>query len=219
MKKYLEIIKKCNLFSGIEEQNLLAMLECLGARVCEYRKNSVIVAEGTAVKNLGIVLSGAVGISRVDYYGNRSIVATIEPSQLFGESFACAEVEAVPIDVVAEKDSEIMFIDCNRVTHSCCNACEFHFRIIYNLLKIVAEKNLMFNQKIEITSKRTTREKLMTYLSLMAKKNGSNSFHIPYDRQSLADFLEVERSGLSAEISKLRNEGIIESKRNYFKIL
>ena len=219
MKKYLEILKKCDLFKGIEEQNLLAMLDCLGARVSNYEKNSVIIAEGTPVKQLGIVLSGAVGISRVDYYGNRSIVGTIEHSELFGESFACAQVEAVSVDVIAEKNCEIMFIDCKRLTHSCCNACEFHSRIILNLLKIVAEKNLKFNQKIEITSKRTTREKLLTYLSIMAKKTGSNSFNIPFDRQSLADFLEVERSGLSAEISKLRREGIIESERNYFKIL
>ena len=165
------------------------------------------------------MLSGSVSITKLDYFGNKSIISVIEPSDLFGESFACAETKAVSVSVVAQNDSEIMLIDCKRIIHSCSNSCEFHSRIIYNLLKILAEKNLMFNQKIEITSKRTTREKLMTFLSFQAAKNSSNSFYIPFDRQSLADYLEVDRSGLSCEIGKLRKEGIIESKRNYFKIL
>lgn len=219
MKEYFGILKKCNLFYGIDANNLCAMLDCLGAKVCSYKKNQVIIAEGTPAKYFGIVLSGSVGITKLDYFGNKSIISIIEPSQLFGESFACAEVEAVSVNAIAQYDSEIMLIDCKKITNSCNNACEFHSILIYNLLKILAEKNLMFNQKIEITSKRTTREKLMTYLSMQAKKNSSDSFYIPFDRQSLADFLEVERSGLSAEISKLRSEGIIESKRNYFKIL
>lgn len=219
MKKYLEILKKCPLFDGIDEENLISVLDCLNARVCSYEKNRVILAEGSIAKYFGIVLSGAVEIIKLDYFGNKSIISTVEPSQLFGESFACAELKSVPNNAVAAKDTKVMFIDCKRLTKSCGNACEFHSRIIFNLLKIVARKNLMFNQKIEITSKRTTREKLMTYLSFQAKKSQSNSFYIPYDRQSLADFLEVERSGLSAEISKLKNEGVIENRKNYFKIL
>ena len=207
------------MFDGIDECNLNALLNCLNAKVLSFMKNQVIIEEGTPAKYFGIVLSGSVSITKLDYFGNKSIISVIEPSDLFGESFACAETKAVSVSVVAQNDSEIMLIDCKRIIHSCSNSCEFHSRIIYNLLKILAEKNLMFNQKIEITSKRTTREKLMTFLSFQAAKNSSNSFYIPFDRQSLADYLEVDRSGLSCEIGKLRKEGIIESKRNYFKIL
>ena len=219
MKEYFGILKKCVLFFGIDESNLCNLLDCLNAKVLSFMKNQVIIEEGTPAKYFGIVLSGSVSITKLDYFGNKSIISVIEPSDLFGESFACAETKAVSVSVVAQNDSEIMLIDCKRIIHSCSNSCEFHSRIIYNLLKILAEKNLMFNQKIEITSKRTTREKLMTFLSFQAAKNSSNSFYIPFDRQSLADYLEVDRSGLSCEIGKLRKEGIIESKRNYFKIL
>ena len=219
MIEYFSILKKCVLFDGIDECNLNALLNCLNAKVLSFMKNQVIIEEGTPAKYFGIVLSGSVSITKLDYFGNKSIISVIEPSDLFGESFACAETKAVSVSVVAQNDSEIMLIDCKRIIHSCSNSCEFHSRIIYNLLKILAEKNLMFNQKIEITSKRTTREKLMTFLSFQAAKNSSNSFYIPFDRQSLADYLEVDRSGLSCEIGKLRKEGIIESKRNYFKIL
>lgn len=219
MKKYLQVLKRCTLFEKIEEDNLMAMLGCLGAKVGRYIKNDTIVAEGDSAKYIGIVLNGEVQIVQVDFYGNRSILTHGEPSQLFGESFACAGVETMPVGVVASKDSEVMLIDCHRITSPCCNACQFHNQVIMNLMKVVAAKNIAFHQKIEITSKRTTREKLMTYLFLQAKKNESNSFDIPYDRQELADFLEVERSGLSAEIGKLRKEGVLENKKNHFKLL
>lgn len=218
MKKYFEILRKCALFEKVEDENLIAILGCIRAKVIQYRKNETIIAEGTPAKQIGIVLTGEVQIVRNDYYGNRSIVTNVEPAQIFGESFACAGVEEMPVDVVATTDTDVMLIDCQRITNSCCNACSFHSQIIFNLMKVVAIKNLIFHQKIEITSKRTTREKLMTYLLSQAKKNNSKSFYIPYDRQALADYLEVDRSGLSAEISKMRKEGIIENKKDYFKL-
>ena len=122
-------------------------------------------------------------------------------------------------DVIASENTEVMFIDCDRITRSCTNSCEFHRQIIYNLMRVVARKNLMFHQKIEITSKRTTREKLLAFLMIQAKKHQSRSFEIAYDRQELADYLQVERSGLSAEISKLRKEGIIDNRKNHFVLL
>ena len=219
MKKYFEILRKCSLFDNIADENLIAMLGCLGATVKSFHKKEMIIAEGEPAIYIGILLTGVAQIEQTDYYGNRSIVAGLQPSELFGESFACAGVKTMPVDVVANEDTEIMFIDCLRITQSCSNACEFHRQMIYNLMKVVATKNLVFHQKIAITSKRSTREKLMAYLLLQAKKNDSNSFEIPYDRQGLADYLEVERSGLSVEISKLRKEGMIECQRNHFKLL
>ena len=110
-------------------------------------------------------------------------------------------------------------MDCRRLTTSCTNACVFHSRMVHNLLRMVATKNLVFDQKIQITSQRTTREKLMAYLLNQAKLQGSSSFTIPYNRQELADYLEVDRSGLSAEISKLRKERVLESEKNRFVLL
>lgn len=219
MEKYHSVIAMCPLFNEIEDDNLYAMLDCLNADVKKYSKDQTVFCEGDDAKYLGIVLTGEVQIVRIDMLGNRTILATINPSQLFGEAFACAGLTAIPVSVVASRECEIMLIDAERITRSCTNACSFHSKLIFNLLKVVANKNILFHEKIEVTSKRTTHEKLMTYLLLQAKKAGSCTFSIPYDRQELADYLEVERSGLSSEISKMRKNGIIESRRNLFKLL
>ena len=195
------------------------MLTCLNAKVIHFNKGETKIEEGSSARDVGIVLSGSVQIIKIDFYGNRSIISKIESAQLFGESFACADIVSVPISVIASENSEIMLIDCKRITKTCCNACEFHNQIIINLLQIMAMKNIFFNQKAEITSKRTTREKLLAYLEQQAKINNSNSFSIPFDRQELADYLEVDRSGLSAEISKLRKEGLLECKKSNFRLI
>ena len=219
MRNYISVLKRCGLFKDIEEENLIAMLGCLDAKMINVRKNEVIFAEGETARYIGIILSGAVQMVQDDFYGNRTIVTQMEEYGLLDESFACAGIDSLPVSFIAVKDCEIMLIDCGRITNTCCNACAFHKQIIFNLLQLVAKKNLDFHQKIEITSKRTTREKIMAYLLSVAKQTGSNSFFIPYDRQGLADYLGVERSAMSAELSKLRKENIIECQKNRFTIL
>lgn len=219
MEKYFNIMKKCSLFDGIEEKDLQGILVCLGARIVAYEKGETIVTEGDAAKYIGIVLSGSVQGTQVDYLGNRNIVANMEIAELFGESFACAGSETVPMDVIAREKTEIMLIDCVRIINTCNNACEFHRQMIYNLMKIVATKNIVFHRKLEILSKRTTREKLMTYLMMEAKKNKCAGFEIPYNRQELADYLGVERSGLSSEIGKMCKDGVIRNRKKWFEIL
>lgn len=219
MQKYNAVISSCPLFDGIGLEDLTAMMGCIGGHKISAGKGKTIFQEGDPATHIGIVLSGAVRLVREDYNGNRSIVAHIGPGELFGESYACADIASLPVSITADEDCVLLLMDCRRSTTTCSSACAFHNRIIFNLLKLVAEKNLVFDQKIQITSKRTTREKLMTYLMHEAKQRGSNRFAIPYDRQELADYLEVERSGLSSEISKLRREGILESEKNRFTIL
>ena len=219
MQKFFPVLRQCQLFSGIAENDLLAMLRCLNVTVQQYRKGQTLIAEGEKPEKFGIVLSGAVQLWRIDYSGNRSIMASVAPSQIFGESFGCAEADAIPIQVVASEPCEIMLIDGSRILHACGNGCDFHHQVIFNLLKMTARKNLVFHQKLEITSRRSTREKLLTYLNQQAKQHRSRTFTIPFDRQELADFLEVDRSGLSAEISKLRKEGVLESERSTFRLL
>ena len=219
MKKFHPVLETCPLFSGIQMDELQGLMGCLGGRLRKVEKGICILREGDPARDVGIVLSGAVQLVREDYYGNRSIVAYIGPGGLFAESYACAGVSALPVSVVADVDSEVLLIDCQRITVSCSNACAFHSRIIFNMLQLVAKSNLVYDQKIQITSQRTTREKLMTYLLNQAKLQNSNRFTIPYDRQELADYLEVDRSGLSAEISKLRKQGVLESEKNHFVLL
>jgi len=216
MKDFYPVLERCALFEGIRMVDLQAMLGCIGGRVQEAAKGQYVFREGDPAIYVGMVLSGSVQLVREDYYGNRSIVAHIGPGQLFGETYACANVAALPVNVMADVESRVLLMDCRRITTTCSSACAFHNRIIFNLLRLVATKNLVFDQKIQITSQRTTREKLMAYLLNQAKLQGSSSFTIPYDRQGLADYLEVDRSGLSAEISKLRKEGVLESEKNRF---
>ena len=219
MKKFLEILKKCPLFDKIAEEDLLRMLECLGARTESFDKKYTIFAEGTPAKYIGIVLSGTAQIIQIDYNGNRSILSVVRAGDVFAEAFACSETAYLPVSVIADDPCEIMMIDCAHILHTCSNNCGFHQQLIYNLMKDLATKSRVFHRKIEIISKRTTREKLLTYLSFLSKESGSREVTVPFDRQELADYLEVDRSGLSAEISKMKNEGIIENKKNQFLLL
>ncbi len=219
MKKYFDVLRRCSLFNGITDEDLLPMLRCLDAKVETFDKKYTIFAEGSAARHIGIVLSGSVQMSQVDFYGNRTILSEVGVAELFGEAFACAEVPSIPISVTGCGPCEILLLSCRRILHACSNACGFHQQLIFNLMKTLAMKNIFFYQKIEITSRRSTREKLLTYLALEAKKKNSSAFIIPFNRQELADYLEVDRSGLSAEISKLRKEGILESRKNFFKLL
>lgn len=219
MKKYLEKLRKCPIFFGIDESVMEKMLVCLGARVKSFEKRESIISEGTDARYVGIILCGRAKVMQVDWMGNRSIVSEVRECESFGESFAYAVSEEIPVSIIADERCEVMFIDSLRMIQPCCNACDFHKTLILNLMRSLANQNVMFHRRMEITSKRSTREKLLTYLSLVARERKSLSFEIPYDRQELADFLEVERSGLSAEISKLRREGVLISERNHFELL
>ena len=218
MRKYLEKIKNSPLFTGIEDESLLRMLGCLGARVVEFDKKYTIFAEGSPAEYIGVILSGSAQMIQIDYYGNRIILENISESEIFAEAFACASVTSLPVSVIANEPCIVMLIDCSHILHTCKNACSFHHQLIYNLMSDLAKKTIMIHQRVDITSKRTTREKLMTYLMYYAKEKNSNIFEIPFDRQELADYLEVDRSGLSAEISKLRKEGVLENRKNHFKL-
>ena len=219
MIKHLDVLRTSPLFALIQRENLSSMLPCLGAKELFFKKGETIFSEGEKASHLGLVCSGEVQTERVDFDGNRTIVSRAAEGDLFGEEFACAEIERLPVSVIAAKEATVLLLDCRHITHTCCNACQFHQQMIFNLLKITAQKSILLHQRAEVISHRTTRDKLMAYLTQQAKKEGTRSFSVPFDRQALADYLEVERSGLSAEISKLRREGILKSTKNHFELL
>ena len=219
MENFIDSLHNCRLFSSIDTTHISAMLGCLGAERKSVKKGISIFSCGDKADKFGIVLSGKVQIVRFDYYGNRSIVTEIVPSHLFGEVYACSGASVIPVDIVAEEDCEVLLINAGRIINTCTSACEFHHRVIFNLLKIVADRSLVLGQKINIVSRRTTREKLLAYLDTVAKQTGKSTFTIPYNRQALADYLDVDRSGLSAEISKLCRENLIKCSRSEFTLL
>ncbi len=214
-----KILTQIPLFEGLSEDEITGIMPCLGATVHEYNKNQIIFLEGDKANKFGIVLDGSVQLIKEDYSGNRSMIGIIGKLHLFAEAYACSEEEFYPVSAVAEVNSVIMIIEVSRINSSCINSCNIHRLLFRNLMRIIANKNIMLSRKIEYMSKRTTKEKLMAYLVSESERAGSKSFTIPYDRQALADYLGVERSAMSAEISKLRDEGVIEANKSNFKLL
>jgi CRP-like cAMP-binding protein len=223
MNPIFPILQTCPLFSGIEEDDLQGLLACLSAVQKRFEKNGFVFAAGEKADLIGIVLSGAVHILREDFWGNREILTRVEPSGLFAEAFACAGVvsstpERLPVSVMAAEESEILLVDCKRILMFCPSACAFHAVLIRNLTRVLAEKNVILTQKLEHVTQRTTRKKLLSYLSEQAKRAGGSVFDIPFSRQELADYLSVDRSAMSAELSKMRDENLLRWHRNHFEL-
>ena len=219
MHKYNPVLQKCQLFAGITETELKVLLDCLNTRQKRYKKNNLIITAGEKTDSVGIVLSGAVHIIREDYWGKRQIMARIESGKVFGESFAGTVIEPIPVTVVAADETEILFINCKRIISLCSSACAFHARLINNLSLLLAEKNVALLQKMEHITQATTREKLLSYLCEQARLAGKKSFQIPFNREELADYLSVERSAMSAELSRMQKDGLIRYRKNWFELL
>lgn len=219
MEEYFDVLSQCPLFAGISQEELKSMLSCLDGRIIQTPKGSPVFLEGEPATFVGVVLSGKVQILRTDFYGNRSVLMVVSPGGLFGEAFACAGAETLPVSAMALENAGVLLLDCKRVLTSCPNACPFHKKLVQNLLRGIAQKNLILTQKIRCMSQKTTQEKLMEFLLEQAKQHGRAEFVIPYDRQALADYLGVERSAMSAEISKLKKAGRIDFSGSRFRVL
>lgn len=220
MKNFFdEILNSVPLFNRLDKQEISSILTCLNPKKKSYKKDEYILLAGDNITDIGIILSGKVHIIKEDYLGNRHILTTLTDGDLFAEVFVCAHINTLPVTIYAVSDSEILFIDYQRIINTCSSACNFHSLLIENMLSIISMKNVMLNQKIEYLTKRTTREKLLAYLYHQAELVGSNKFTIPLNRQELADFLCVDRSAMSNELSKLRDEGYISYNKNLFELL
>ena len=216
MEQILVPAAKSPLFAGVEEKDVAAMMKCLGAYTRVYEKGELIFGVGDPVAEIGLVLSGKVYLTKADYDGNTNLLGEVGPSLLFCEELACLEEVVSDVDVIAAQRAEVLFLDIARVTKQCSTACLFHQRLIRNLLTVIAAKNHALNAKMEHMSKRTTKEKLLSYLTNVGGE-AKGWFTIPFNRQQLADYLSVERSAMSWELCKLRDEGILEFERNRFR--
>ncbi len=216
MQEYLSVIRRSILFRGIQEEEILAMLKCLQAHVRSYEKKDFLHRNGDCLSEMGLVLAGTIHLVKEDYWGKRTILARIPQGQIFGEVFACMGQQPLNMSIIAVEPVKVLYLDIQRVTHSCTSACDFHVRLIRNLLQALAGHALFLNQKMEYISQRTTREKLMAYLSDQALRAGSPEFQIPFNRQELADYLGIERSAMSKELSKMKQDGLIDFQKNNF---
>lgn len=216
---YGTVLQKNPLFHEIPQAELPCVLEKLNAHIRQYKKEETIRHFGDPVNFIGIVLEGDIHILQDDYYGNRSITASVSAGALFAEAFACAGITELPATIVAATDCRILTVSSHALLQATDETWAYHTILIRNLLGIVARKNMYLNRKLKYTSHKTTAEKLLAYLNDQAKEKGTNAFYIPFNRQQLADYLGVERSAMSAEISKLASLGLIETRRSYFKLL
>ena len=219
MKKYIPILKRTNLFSGVGEEDIASLLSCLGARKKEYKKGEYILREGEHISDIFILVEGKIHIQKDDYWGNRSILSVISVGEMFGEGYAAPESGALLNDVVAVEDSSVIFFDVKRTLTTCSSACRFHNMIVQNMFFAISDKNRKLVQKLGHMSGRTTRAKLISYLSEEAKRQGSSTFTVPFNRQQLADYLCVDRSAMSNELCKMRDEGMIKFEKSRFELL
>ena len=217
--KYYRVLQNCQLFAGIDESSLNYLLDCLSARQRHFGKNSFIYLTGDRIDSVGVVLEGAVHVLREDFWGKREIVTRIEQGAMFGEAFACASVEKIPVSVQAVEESDVLFLNCSRIISYCSSACAYHTTLVKNLTLLLAGRNLALVQKLEHITQTTTRGKLLSYLSKEAQLAGRNTFSIPFNREELADYLSVERSAMSAELSKMQDDGFIRYHKNNFELL
>lgn len=216
MKKYISILKRTQMFSGVSDDEISSMLGCLNARLYLYQKGEYVLREGEHINDIIVLVEGALHIQKDDYWGNRSILGRITVGEIFGEAYVAPESGALLNDVVAIEDSAVIFFDVKHIITTCSSACRFHATVVQNMFFTISEKNRKLVQKLGHLSKRSTRAKLISYLSEEAKRQNSASFVIPFNRQQLADFLSVDRSAMSNELCKMRDEGLLAFDKNRF---
>ena len=207
------------LFRGIDRPQLLDLLACLGTSGRSYQKGEFIFHQGERTGRFGLVVSGLVHMVQEEIWGNRTIVGLARAGEIFAESYACLPAEPMGVSVLAAADTEILFMDADRAASPCGRTCAAHGVLSHNLLAILAGKNLSLTRKMGHMARRSTREKLLSYLSAQAVAAGGPEFDIPLNRQQLADYLAVDRSAMSAVLGELRDSGILAFRRNHFRLL
>lgn len=214
----INAIKNSIIFKDIDEKDILPMLGCLSPTKKSYKKGSYILNQGEYIDFVCLIISGSVRIENIDIWGNRKIMSELTKSDIFAESYACVTNEPLMVDAIASSDCVILTMNMNKVMTTCPSSCNFHNKLIKNMLSVFAMKNIAFTRKIEHITQKNTREKVLSYLNYMSSKFGSTSFEIPFNRQQLADYLSVERSALSSELSKMQADGLISYKKNKFTL-
>lgn len=214
-----DILLQMNLFEGILSQELGAILKCLNAQKSHYKKGEFITVCGGEINSFGVILSGSVQVLKDDVTGRQTILSAFGSGETFAEVLVCSGIKKSPVTVLAVTEADVLFLNYAQVVRTCTNACVFHTKLIQNMLKVLAQKNLVMNSKISYLTIKGMRQKLATYLLSQYKVKGEMVFEIPFTRSELADFLNVDRSAMSRELCRMRNEGMIEFQKNGFKLL
>ena len=215
MKEYINILSEAQLFSQMTEKEILIAVDCIGAKIKRYKNGEQILRVGDTIRSLGMIAEGNAVISRDDFWGNSSVIAKLAPPQFFGVSYALSSSGESEVNVIAEKDTKVIYFDVNKILNPSSSEYAVHNKIVKNLVTILSNKNIQLSNKIDHISQRKLRDKILSYLSGISQKKKSHSFNIPFSRQQLADYLCADRSALSNELCKLRDDGVIDFKKNH----
>ncbi|NLJ97170.1 MAG: Crp/Fnr family transcriptional regulator [Clostridiales bacterium] len=219
MDKYYPILKKCVLFRGIEESKYKHLLGCLGGKIRSYNEDEYIFFAGDEINHVGVVLSGRIEVLKENLAGNKHIIAVLDPSDMFGEGIVCTSSRLSPVTTKTMEDTEVLLIPYERIIRSCGEGCSYHIGLIQNMMVILGEKNVTLNWKLDLLTLKGMREKLANYLLKASIENGSNTFMIPLNRTELADFLNVSRTSMCRELTRMKDDGLIDLYGRSFKIL
>lgn len=209
-------LSKTVLFQGISPEETEKILPCLHAAEKHYEKGELLLHAGSATRHIGVVLAGGVNIEMDDVWGNKNILSHVFPWQIFAEAYACLPREPLIVNAAADEDCHVLWLDAQQIFSPCACPCGHHSRLIANLVGAIARKNLELSQRIQYTSSKSIRGRLLAYLSAQSVRQNADAFTIPFNRQQLADYLSVDRSALSNELGKMREEGLLEFSKNRF---
>lgn len=219
MKTHYNEVKELRLFKNIKEEEFNRLYTSLGMYVKRYKKGSYITLSEEPVRCVSIVLEGVVHMESEDVWGNRTILVFMNRGDLFGETFACGTSQASVVNFLAARDVVALNIPFQAVMQLTPDMDRSQVQLMGNILTSIADKNVRLMQKLDIVSKRTLREKLLTYFSLMARAHDSNEFDVPLGRVGLGEYLCADRSALTRELSRMRDDGLIEYEKNHFRLL
>ncbi|MDO4280892.1 MAG: Crp/Fnr family transcriptional regulator [Peptococcaceae bacterium] len=214
-----EQLKTLPIFYGIDEQDLPTMLHCLGSFERTYQKNEMIFLENDDIRNVGILLSGKVHMVKEDAHGHSTLLVSMSRGELFGESFACGTMTDSKVCFIAAEPCHILFLPFHKVLHTCRLTCNFHHRLIENMVTLISEKNVQLMVKMDIISRKNLQEKILAYLYTQAPNPPHQPFTIPLGRIALADYLCADRSALTRALAQMKKEGLIDYEKNTFRLL
>ncbi|MDR1856818.1 MAG: Crp/Fnr family transcriptional regulator [Desulfovibrio sp.] len=217
MLSNLPVLEACPLFVGMSRKDLESLLPCLAPVARRLAKGAFAFVAGEKGPRLGVVVAGAVNVVQDDFWGNRTILTHVTVGGMFGEAVMASDTGG-ETSVQAATDAEVVLFDGERLLEKCSTACAFHVRVIKNFVMLVSRKNIELSRKIEVLTRRSTREKLLAFLSDQSLAASSSEFDIPFTRQELAEYLAVDRSAMSHELSKMRDEGLLEFRKNHFSL-
>lgn len=219
IEKYIDIIQKSSLFKGISTDEVISLLHCLSPKIQSYSKNQNIVNSGETIDRFGIVLDGEATVLKENAEGNRVILTVVKKGDLFGEMLVFSSKKSWPVTVRVQSSCKVLFLTHSDLIARCGNNCPSHMSMLQNFMKVLSDKSLMLNKKVEYLSIKSIRGKICTYLLEQCQMTSSNTITLPLNRNELADFLNVSRPSMSREICRMRDEGILDFHLSTFKLM